>query len=364
MKKIKNLFPKIYDFENLFYAYKDGIKQKRDRPDVMAYTEKLEENLITLQNEFIWKTYKVGAYRKFFVYEPKRRLIMALDFKDRVAQHAIYRQLNPLLDKQFIFDSYACRKGQGTHKAVKRLQYWFRQVERKPGEYYYLKLDISKYFYRIDHEILMDILRQKIADKDLLYIMEGIVNCEDTHFGLPMGVDIGDVPFTDLLAEVGLPIGNLTSQMFANLYLDQLDQFCKHKLHMRYYIRYMDDVIIIHNSKRHLEKVKKEIAAFLESRLHLQLNNKTCIRPVRLGAEFVGFRVWSTHVKLRKKTAKKMIKRLEYVFAAYHAGEMDREKMNRTVASYKGILKHFNSHGMAQKLNDIYRREVMGNAAN
>ena len=109
MKKIKNLFPKIYDFENLFYAYKDGIKQKRDRPDVMAYTEKLEENLITLQNEFIWKTYKVGAYRKFFVYEPKRRLIMALDFKDRVAQHAIYRQLNPLLDKQFIFDSYACR---------------------------------------------------------------------------------------------------------------------------------------------------------------------------------------------------------------------------------------------------------------
>ena len=98
--------------------------------------------------------------------------------------------------------------------------------------------------------------------------------------------------------------------------------------------------------------------------LHLQLNNKTCIRPVCLGAEFVGFRVWSTHVKLRKKTAKKMIKRLEYVFAAYHAGEMDREKMNRTVASYKGILKHFNSHGMAQKLNDIYRREVMGNAAN
>ena len=131
MKKIKNLFPKIYDFENLFYAYKDGIRQKRDRPDVMAYTEKLEENLITLQNEFIWKTYKVGAYRKFFVYEPKRRLIMALDFKDRVAQHAIYRQLNPLLDKQFIFDSYACRKGKGTHKAVKRLQYWFRQVERR-----------------------------------------------------------------------------------------------------------------------------------------------------------------------------------------------------------------------------------------
>ena len=364
MNKIKNIFPKIYDFENLFYAYKDGIKQKRDRPDIMKYTENLEENLITLQNEFVWKTYKVGPYRKFFVYEPKQRLIMALEFRDRVAQHAIYRQLNPLLDKQFIFDSYACRKKKGTHKAVQRLQYWFRQVERKPGQYYYLKLDISKYFYRIDHEILLGILREKIADKDLLYILEGIVNCEDTSFGLPLGADIGEMPMCEMLAEVGLPIGNLTSQMFANLYLDQLDQFCKHKLRLRYYIRYMDDVIIVHNSKKHLENVKREIAAFLADRLHLQLNNKTCIRPVYMGAEFVGFRVWSTHVKLRKKTAKKMVKRLKFVFSAYRMGEIDREKMERTVASYRGILQHFNSHGMAQKLNEIYKREVMGNAAN
>lgn len=361
MNKIKHLFPKIFDFENLFDAYKAGIRGKRDRPDIMVYTEKLEENLIELQNELIWKTYKVGRYRMFYVYEPKRRLIMALQFKDRVAQHAIYRQLNPLLDKQFIYDSYACRNGKGTHKAVARLQYWFRQVSRKPGKYYYLKLDISKYFYRIDHEILMGILRKKIADEDLLEILEGIVNCEDTHFGLPMGADIGDVAFSEMLADVGLPIGNLTSQMFANLYLDQLDQFCKHQLGLHYYIRYMDDVIILHNSKKHLERVKNQIADFLESELHLNLNNKTCIRPVSMGAEFVGFRVWSTHVKLRRKTARKMVKRLEYVFAAYAAGEIDREGMERTVASYKGALKHFNSHGMAQKLNEIYKKEVSRN---
>lgn len=361
MKKIKNLFPKIYDFENLFNAYKDGIRAKRDRPDIMVYTESLESNLITLQNEFIWKTYKVGRYRMFYVHEPKRRLIMALQFKDRVAQHAIYRQLNPLLDKQFIYDSYACRIGKGTHKAVARLQYWFRQVSRKPGKYYYLKLDISKYFYRIDHEVLMKILRKKIADEDLLEILEGIVNCEDTHFGLPMGADIGDVAFCDMLADVGLPIGNLTSQMFANLYLDQLDQFCKHKLGLHFYIRYMDDVIILHNSKKHLERVVNQIAEFLESELHLNLNNKTCIRPIEAGAEFVGFRVWATHVKLRRKTARKMVKRLEYVFAAYKAGEVDRESMDRTVASYRGILQHFNSHGMAKKLNKIYIREVSEN---
>lgn len=306
----------------------------------------------------------MGPYRSFYVYEPKRRLIMALSFRDRVAQHAIYRKLNPLLDKQFIFDSYACRIGKGTHKAVARLQYWFRQTDRKPQPYYYLKLDISKYFYRIDHEILMDILRKKIADKDLLEVLEEIVNCEETRFGLPMGADIGDVAFSDMLAEVGLPIGNLTSQMFANLYLDQLDRFCKHKLGLHYYIRYMDDVIILHHDKKHLERVKNQIAEFLDQELHLQLNKKTCIRPTSMGAEYVGFRIWSTHVKLRKKTARKMVKRLRYVFAAYHAGEIDRESMERTVASYRGILQHFNSYGMKQKLNEIYKQEVQGQCSN
>ena len=159
---------------------------------------------------------------------------MSLTFKDRVAQHAIYSQLNPYFEKQFISDSYACRVGKGTHKAVNRLHDWLKQTDRKPQRFYYLKLDIAKYFYRIDHEVLMDILRKKIADEDLLHVLSVIINCEDTNFGLPLGADIGDVAFDELLGEVGLPIGNLTSQMFANLYLNELDQFCKHKLHLHY----------------------------------------------------------------------------------------------------------------------------------
>ena len=291
MHKIKNIFPIIYDFENLFNAYKAGIKCKRYRPDVMAYTDKLEENLIELQNEFIWQTYTVGRYNIFYVYEPKKRMIMSLQFKDRVAQHAIYSQLNPYFEKQFIHDSYACRVGKGTHKAVNRLHNWLKQTDRKPQRFYYLKLDIAKYFYRIDHEVLMDILRKKIADKDLLHVLSVIINCEDTNFGLPLGADIGDVAFDELLGEVGLPIGNLTSQMFANLYLNELDQFCKHKLHLRYYIRYMDDIIILHQDKKYLEKIKNKIADFLGKELRLQLNKKTCIRPTSMGIEFVGFRI-------------------------------------------------------------------------
>ena len=148
----------------------------------------------------------------FYVYEPKKRLIMSLQFKDRVAQHAIYRQLNPLIEKQYIKDSYACRVGYGTHAAIDRLQGWMRQTERKPEKYYYLKLDVSKYFYRIDHEILKNILARQIKDKQLLDLLAKIIDCEDTRFGLPMGADIGDVAFDEMLFGVGLPIGNLTSQ--------------------------------------------------------------------------------------------------------------------------------------------------------
>ena len=250
LKKIKGLFPKIYDFENLFYSYKAAIKCKRYRQDVMEYTDRLEDNLITLQNELIWGTYEVGRYNIFYVYEPKKRLIMSLLFKDRVAQHAIYRQLNPLLEKRFIYDSYACRIGKGTHKAIDRLQYWLRQTERKPQKYYYLKLDVSKYFYRIDHEKLKGILARLIKDEPLLDLLGKIIDCEDTKFGLPLGADIGDVAFDEMLGDVGLPIGNLTSQMFANLYLNELDQFCKHKLKLHFYIRYMDDIIILHHDKK------------------------------------------------------------------------------------------------------------------
>lgn len=359
MKTINNLFPKIYDFENLFEAYKLAVKTKRYRPDVMEYMDRLEENLFELQNQLMWGQYEVGRYNIFYVYEPKKRLIMSLQFKDRVAQHAIYRQLNPLIEKQYIKDSYACRAGYGTHAAINRLQYWLRETDRKKKKYYYLKLDIAKYFYRIDHSVLKRILARKIRDKPLLDLLDKIIDCEDTNFGLPLGADIGDVAFDEMLGDVGLPIGNLTSQMFANLYLNEQDQYCKHTLKIHYYIRYMDDVIILHHDKRYLAEVQKQIADFLGNELNLQLNKKTCIRPTSMGIEFVGFRVWSTHRKLRKKTAKKMKKRLRYLFRAYTDGEIDKETLDRSVASYRGILKHCDSYGLRKSLNELYIKEVV-----
>ncbi|SHK14295.1 reverse transcriptase/maturase family protein [Tepidibacter formicigenes] len=356
MKTIKNLYPKIYDFENLYQAWEQAQKGKRFREEVLAFANDLEANLIDIQNHLIYGTYRVGKYRPFYVYEPKKRLIMALPFRDRVVQWAIYRQLFPLLDKQFIFDSYACRKGKGTHAAADRLQYWLRQTDRKPERYYYLKLDISKYFYRVDHAVLIEILKRKIKDKQLIELLCTIINCEEMKFGLPAGVNPDMCPEDERLSEVGMPIGNLTSQMFANLYLNELDNYAKHGLRLHYYIRYMDDVIILHPDKKYLAEVKNEIETFLNEKLNLQLNNKTAIRPCSMGIDFVGFRIWATHRKLKKKTAKKIKTRVKYLVKAKESGEVTQETFERSIASYKGILQHCNSYGFRQKLNEMFRK--------
>ena len=324
---------------------------------MLTFSSNLESNLIDIQNHLIYGSYEMGRYRQFYVHEPKKRLIMALPFRDRVVQWAIYRQLFPLFDKQFIFDSYACREGKGTHKAVDRLQYWLRQVDRKPQRFYYLKLDIAKYFYRVDHEILVNILNRKIKDKRLVDLLALIINSEETRFGLPVGVDPDLCAPCDRLAEVGMPIGNLTSQMFANLYLHELDIFAKHDLRLHYYIRYMDDIIILHPDKKHLAAVKDEIETFLCDNLRLQLNKKTAIRPCSMGIEFVGFNVWATHRKLKKKSALKVKRGVKKIKEMRDSGEITPESFSRRIASYKGVLQYCNSYGFRRGLNKLFRRK-------
>jgi retron-type reverse transcriptase len=348
LKRYGNLYPKIYDFENLYQAYLLARKYKRYRQDVLEFTANLEENLIQIQNELIWQTYEVGKYREFYVYEPKKRLIMALSFKDRIVQWAIYRILNPIYDKTFISDSYACRVGKGTHAAADRLQYWLRKADRNPQKWHYLKLDISKYFYRVNHKVLIDILSKKIKDERLLWLLKTIIKSGDMKFGLPLGIEPGECK--ERIPDVGMPIGNLTSQLFANIYLNELDQYAKHKLKIRRYIRYLDDIIILHPDKKHLHYLKREIEKFLNQELKLHLNNKTAIRPISLGITFVGFRIWPTYRKMKKKSAKKMKKRLKYLAKAYKRGEVDFKVVNATVQSYLGIMKQFNSYSLKKKM--------------
>lgn len=354
MAVLDDVYDRICQYEELYDSHLQARKGKRYRDEVLVFTDRLEENLIELQNELIWESYKVGKYRPFYVREPKLRLVMALQYRDRVVQWDIYKQLYPFYDKTFIEDSYACRRDKGSHKAADKLQYWLRQVSRKPGKWYYLKLDISKYFYRVDHLVLLDILSRRIKDPRLMRLLEKIINSEDMRFGLPAGVSPSECPADMWLADVGMPIGNLTSQLFANVYLNELDQMCKHELGLHYYIRYMDDVIILLDDKAELGRIKSVIEEFLNDYLHLDLNDKTAIRPCDLGVDFVGYHIWATHRKLKKQTARRMIRNVKRMCEEVQAGNMSKEDFERVAASYNGVLQHCDSYGLRSKLNEIY----------
>lgn len=346
MKSLKHVFEQVVDYDNLYRAYLNARLCKRYRYDVLQFTAHLEDNLSAIQEELINGTYKLGRYREFYIYEPKQRLIMAQPFKDRVVQWAIYQILHPAFAKGYISDFYACIQGRGTHKAVERLQYWLKLVSRKQNPYYYLKLDISKYFYRIDHEVLLSILERRIRDKKMIDLLSITIKSNETNFGLPAGKSPGEVCKSERLCDKGMPVGNLSSQMFANLYLNELDQYCKHTLRIHYYVRYMDDVIILADNKKQLHEWKQLINDFLQSKLKLDLNNKTCIRPVTLGIEFCGYKTWATHIKLRKSTALKMKRRLKLIQVQYASGAITLDRAMQTVNSYMGILKHCDSYAL------------------
>ena len=354
MKTLKNVFEQVVDYDNLYRAYLNARLCKRYRYEVLNFSAHLEDNLVKLQKELIDRTYTLGKYREFYIYEPKKRLIMAQPFKDRVVQWAIYQVLNPVFAQGYITDSYACIKERGTHKAVKRLHYWLRQVGKKPEKYYFLKLDISKYFYRIDHDVLMGILKRKIHDDDMIFLLDKIVNSSETNFGLPPGKSPGEVKRSDRVSEKGMPVGNLSSQMFANLYLNELDQYCKRTLGIHFYVRYMDDVIILHQDKDQLHEWKRIIDTFLKEKLQLDLNEKTCIRPITLGVEFCGYKIWNTHIKLRKSTALKMKRNLKKLQNEYAAGEVTVEEAKQTISSYLGILKHCDSYSLKRTIFGEY----------
>ena len=352
---IQNAWNVICEFEYLVEADHSARKGKRYRAEVLAFTANLEHNLFQIQEQMIAVNCPLGPYRKLWVSVPKKRLVMALPYPDRIVQWSLYQYLNPIYDRLFIEDSYACRKGKGSHKAAARLQYWMRQVDRKPGPgWYYLKLDISKFFYRVNHAKLLKILAKRIKDPELMKFLGSVVNSRAEPFGLPRGKAPQDTPPEEWLYDVGMPIGNLTSQLFANIYMNELDQYCKHVLKIHYYIRYMDDIVILGENKETLHEWKEKIETFLHEELELDLNNKTCIRPVRMGVEFVGVRIWPAYMKLRKSTVGRLKREVKKISELYASGQMDEEAFKRRAASIKGLLEHTESESLRWRLNQIY----------
>ena len=355
-KRIENVYDTICEFSFLYQSHLNARKCKRYKVEIMKFVDNLEEELYRISYDLKDESYELGKYRKFYVIEPKVRLVMALQYRDRIVQWSIYRFLNPFYNRMFIDDSYACRVGKGSHKAIARLRYWLCQVSRKEDakNWYYLKLDISKFFYRVDHAILLEILARRISDRRLLRLLDKIINSRDTKFGLPLGYNPNSCPQDLWLSEVGIPIGNLTSQLFANIYLNELDQYCKHKLRCHYYIRYMDDIIILGNNKKELHELKNTIESYLASHLALCLNQKTIVAPIDTGITFLGYRVWATHQKLKRESARRIIRHTRKLCYDLRDNEITLEQFKRVVSSYRGILMHCESFGLKNKLNTIY----------
>jgi len=350
MKTFKVNYNDVTSYNNIYAAHTDAMRNKSERNEIMRFSVELDKNLNQLYTELQQGRYKVGGYRLIYIHVPKKRLIMALQYRDRVLQWAIYRLLNPLYENIYMTDSYGCRKGKGREKAAKRLQYWLRHVDRKPVQYYYLKLDISKFFYRVDHEALINILKRRIKDRRLIELFRTIVNSEKRAFGLPLGVDPSEIQPCDMIFDKGMPIGNLTSQMFANIYMNELDQYLKHELRLKYVIRYMDDTIILHNSKAELHEIQRKIETFLLEKLKLNLNSKTVIRPTTCNVDFVGYVINKNEIRLRSATVKRMRSRIKYITKAYERGEMTRKEVNATMQSYFGLVKHCTNEGLREKI--------------
>ena len=311
-----HIFDNIISFENLLGAWREFLRGKRKRKDVMLFSIDLLDNILSLHNELINKTYRHGPYVAFKINDPKPRDIHKAIVRDRLFHHAIYRILYPYFDRKFIFDSYSCRNGKGVHRAVNRLRKYGRIVSKNHTRtVYVLKCDIRKFFASIDHRVLLDILKKQVGEGNTIWLLNEVI----TSF------------HTKNIPGKGLPLGNLTSQLFVNIYMNEFDQFIKRGLKAKYYIRYADDFVILHENKEYLGSLLSEIADFLENKLQLSLNyDKVFIKTLASGIDFLGWVNFFDHRILRTKTKNRMIKRIK------------KNPRPETLSSYLGLAKHGN----------------------
>ena len=336
-KTYNDLFGQVVSFESLYRAYTQARKGKREKMHCMVFENRLEYEIIQLQNELVWGEYEVSGYRSFYVHEPKLRKITALrEFRDRVVQNSIHAVIEPLWESRFIYDSYACRVNKGTHVGIDRAQGFLKETLKKHGKIYALKADISKYFSSIDHEILKSLLKKRIDDDRLMRVIENIIDsyCEETG--------------------KGIPIGNLTSQLFANIYLDRFDQWIKCRKQIKNYARYMDDFIVIHHDKDFLIKLRMEAEAFLHDELKLCTNHKTQVFPVAhkggRGLDFLGAHLWPDGRRMRKCTLNRFKRRLRIMQKQYDRKEIDFSVVRSSVLSTVAHARHANGLPAVRKL--------------
>lgn len=326
-RQLVHRFEDIISIDNLLEAWKEFVSDKRGKPDVQEFSLHLMDNILLLHDDLRSHSYIHGGYQAFNICDPKPRNIHKASVRDRLLHHAIHRIFYPFFDKIFIADSYSCRIDKGTHRAINRFRSFSRKVSKnKTKTCWILKCDIRKFFANIDHDIFKNILKAYISDKDTLWLLDKVIDSFTTKPG------------------IGLPLGNLTSQLFVNIYMNEFDQFIKHKLRAKYYIRYADDFLILSEDKKWLEKSLLYIRAFLFEELALELHpNKVSLETLSSGVDFLGWVNFPDHRVLRTVTKRRMMKRIQ------------EHPTPGTINSYLGLLKHGNTY----KLKNIFNAKEL-----
>src|SRR3989339_939711 len=325
MPKIRfhHTYNNIISLENLLESWQEFVRGKRTRKDVQEFERDLMTNIIALHRELAVKKYSHSAYQHFKIADPKPRDIHKASVRDRLLHHALHRQLSPFFAKTFISDSNSCQDGKGTHRALRRFRKFIGAVsENNIRTVWVFKCDIRKFFANIDHAILLDIVAKYIPDQDILDLVSVIVRS-----------------FHSSNADIGLPLGNLTAQLLVNVYMNEFDQFVKHRLKAKYYLRYADDFVIMSRDKIWLETILPRINTFLSEHLKLQIHpDKIFIKTLSSGVDFLGWVHFPDHRVLRTSTKRRMIKRIAT------------NPTNQTAQSYLGMLKHGSSYKVREKI--------------
>jgi RNA-directed DNA polymerase len=326
--QLKNSFEEIVSVENLLQAWEEFEVGKKNRKDVQDFSVFLMDNIFSLHDQLIKHTYKHSGYQAFKINDPKARDIHKASVRDRLLHHAAYRILYPFFDKTFISDSYSCRLNKGTHKALNRFrEFGWKVSKNNTKACWLLKCDIRKFFASIDHKILKNILASYIEDRNVFDLFENVI--DSFHEKDKNGV--------------GLPLGNLTSQLLVNIYMNEFDQFVKHKLKTKYYLRYADDFVFFSQDKKELENLIHAAADFLQSKLRLTLHpGKVFIETLSSGVDFLGWVHFSRHMTLRTATRKRMFRKLK---------ESAKEG---SLQSYLGMLEHGNEYSLSEKLKALH----------
>lgn len=333
-KTIRNVYDNAVSFKNLLKAHKKARKGKREKRKVILLELNLEKILLELEKELKMGTYIHGKYHSFKIFEPKERVIMASEYRDRIVhQWYVENFIKPYFVPQFIITSYAGIEGRGMHKASKDVQKGMRSARYKWENYYIVKLDIQKYFQNIDKSILWEILKRKIKDRKLLWLTREIILSTD--------------------GTCSLPLGNYTSQMFANIYLNELDQYAKHILKCRYYYRYMDDIVILVKSKTDAKAIYSKIEQYVVSKLKLKLNSKSRIFRGTQGVNFCGYKINEKRLKIRNSSKIRMKRKLKQYTRLLKENKRTLKDIQRSIAGWMGYVKHADSKDLTESMFHI-----------